>query len=221
MKLHSQVQGVSLFSHGNKFFINVDDLIHLDDELKTLITRKALISQPKTYSSAFIETVRETYDVYKGNKYIKTFGKSKECLYKVLVTRLNKGQTSEVDLSNAFSKLSGKFDTCLLEFLILSIPNLHVALIDWVYIMNKGMIANAGKEASGAKKLVEWVSNKTCTAKDIEDCWNWFTNDKKKSEFYSRSLTSIVSLLPSYINNNKQKEDTLEDLLEMELANAS
>lgn len=177
----------------------VETLILTKKKTKTLTKRElvqAAVSDPK--SIAFFENLRNRFQLYSGNSYLRSFAAHKIQFYKTLAYRVANEEVTHEAVEGAFHEMTLNKDFSIMEFLE-KLKNAKYndikVLIDFIWIMLDGKIAAFVAEKKGAKELSEWVEDGKVTLTEIEDCFLWLPSSGRG---YKQSLISLKAALSAF-----------------------
>ena len=220
MKHVKDIMGVPIYSHKGKFFICVDHLGSFE-HTELLGRLEGIDPEPKKDGNELVREIRKRYNIHKKNKFLNSsFYVYPEQIYNALGKHYNAGRITEEQIQLGFISLCSAVDTSMIQFFLNSGLTNHHALMDFISIVNNGIISHP-KEGKGAKMLTGFIENGKVTPNQIEEAWFWMIQNKKH---LSRSLTSIPGILPNFLNLDTGKlkvpnttfssNYSLEDLLE-------
>jgi len=218
MKLYKSVEGIEIYQDRNDLYIKLNQLAQITEPVKTILLGENSnldieFNEKRSILSDIME-IRGNYTFNINNKYIQTFTKYREEIYDTLCKRYSKGQVSHPTLHIGFEFLQGVSDVSLPAFLSMCGLTHHMALMDFIFIVNRGIISAPSKEAKGCQLLCKWLQEKKIAVNDIEDAFWWMRKEKK---YLAPSLTSLASILSDYQSRyplqKTTKGDTLESLI--------
>lgn len=177
----------------------VEALVLTKKKTKALTKRElvqAAVSDPK--SIAFFENLRNKFQLYSGNSYLRSFAAHKTQFYKTLAYRVANEEVTHEAVEGAFHEMTLNKDFSIMEFLE-KLKNAKYndikVLIDFIWIMLDGKIAAFVAEKKGAKELSEWIEDGKVTLTEIEDCFLWLPSSGRG---YKQSLISLKAALSAF-----------------------
>jgi hypothetical protein len=157
---------------------------------------QAAVNDPK--SIAFFENLRNKFQLYSGNGYLRSFAAHKTQFYKTLAYRVAAGEVTQASIEEAFYEMTLSRDFSIMQFLEkLKNPKYTdtKVLVDFICVMLDGKISAFAAEKKGAKELSEWIEDGKVTLTEIEDCFLWLPNSGRG---YKQSLISLKAALSAF-----------------------